>query len=87
MGDIVLILDIVLFLLFCSLLATRFTLFPQTMRSCLTHPTESLFIPTFWISVVNIFSNIQQYGVPHTGYWLVVTLRVLFWLYAALTSA
>lgn len=84
-GDIVLILDIVLFLLFCSLLAARFTLFPQTMRSCLTHPTESLFIPTFWISIVNIFSNIQQYGVPHTGYWLVVTLRVLFWLYAALT--
>jgi hypothetical protein len=37
------------------------------------------------ISVVNILSNIQEYGIPKTGYWLVVTLRVLFWLYAALT--
>jgi C4-dicarboxylate transporter/malic acid transport protein len=86
-GDIVFILDIVLFLLFCSALTARFTLFPSTIKSCLTHPTESLFIPTFWISVVNIVSNTQQYGVPHTGHWLVVALRVLFWLYAAVTFA
>ncbi len=84
-GDIVFILDIVLFLAFCCALIARFTMFPKTIKSCLTHPTESLFIPTFWISVVNILSNVQQYGVPHTGYWLVVTLRVLFWVYAAVT--
>jgi C4-dicarboxylate transporter/malic acid transport protein len=84
-GDIVFILNLVLFLLFCSALVARFTMFPQTMKSCLTHPTESLFIPTFWISISNILSNIQQYGVPHTGSWLVITIRVLFWLYAAVT--
>jgi tellurite resistance protein TehA-like permease len=51
----------------------------------LQHPTESLFFPTFWISIVNILSNIQSYGVPKCGDWLVVTMRVLFWIYLALT--
>lgn len=60
-------------------------MFPQTIKGCLSHPTESLFFPTFWISIVNILSQIQSYGVPNRGYWLVVTMRVLFWIYAALT--
>ena len=27
----------------------------------------------------------QQYGYPSTGTWLVVTLRILFWIYVAIT--
>jgi C4-dicarboxylate transporter/malic acid transport protein len=87
LGDIVSILNLVLFILFCSALAARFMMFPQTMKSCLTHPTESLFLPTLLISISNIISNVQAYGVPKTGYWLVVTLRVLFWMYTAVTFA
>jgi tellurite resistance protein TehA-like permease len=34
---------------------------------------------------VNILGSIQVYGVPHCGPWLVTTLRVLFWIYAACT--
>ncbi len=84
-GDIIFFFDLVLFLAFCGCLFSRFTMFPRTMAKCLSHPTESLFFPTFWISVCNILSNIQTYGVPRCGYWLVVTMRVLFWVYAVLT--
>lgn len=85
LGDIVIFLDLTLFLSFCAIITARFIMFPKTIMSSLSHPTESLFFPTFWISVVNIISNVQEYGVPHTGYWLVVVVRVLFWIYAALT--
>ncbi|KAL2069989.1 hypothetical protein VTL71DRAFT_14669 [Oculimacula yallundae] len=84
-GDIVFIFDLVLFICFCSAIAARFILFPRTLKQSLSHPTESLFFATFWISVVNILSEIQIYGVPKCGPWLVVTMRVLFWIYAALT--
>jgi tellurite resistance protein TehA-like permease len=85
LGEIVFIFDIVLFLVFCAFIATRFIMFPKTILSSLSHPTESLFFPTFWISVVSIMSNVQEYGVPNTGYWLVIILRVFFWIYAVLT--
>ncbi|KAE8453263.1 hypothetical protein EG329_011330 [Mollisiaceae sp. DMI_Dod_QoI] len=84
-GDIFFILTVLLFILFCATLTSRFVMYPKSLAKCITHPTESLFFPTFWISISNILSNIQEYGVPHCGYWLTVTLRVLFWIYAALT--
>jgi hypothetical protein len=50
LGHIVFIFNIVLFILFCAALMTRFVLFPKTLMGCLTHPTESLFVPTFCTS-------------------------------------
>jgi C4-dicarboxylate transporter/malic acid transport protein len=84
-GSIVFVFDICLFLCFCAAIATRFILFPRAFMASLSHPTESLFFPTFWISISNILSNIQDYGVPHCGPWLVVTLRVFFWIYVTCT--
>jgi tellurite resistance protein TehA-like permease len=84
-GEVFVILDIVLFLTFCTSIIIRFTLFSKAFLASLTHPTESLFFPTFWISTVNILSSITIYGIPKTGEWLVVTMRVLFWIYAACT--
>lgn len=49
------------------------------------HPTESLFFPCFFLSVATILSNAAAYGVPSTGSWLPETLRVCFWIYAALS--
>lgn len=84
-GEAVVILDLTLFLVFCAIISTRFFLFPKTFLASLTHPTESLFFATFWISIANIISNIQIYGRPRTGPWLDSTLRVLFWIYTACT--
>lgn len=85
LGDVVFILDICLFLLLTVGISTRFILYPKAFGASLRDPTESLFFPTFWISLLSIFANIQEYGVPHCGQWLIATLRVLFWMYAAFT--
>lgn len=58
LGDIVFIFDIVLFLIFCSAILARFILFPGTFKASLTHPTESLFFSTFWISIIKFLNNI-----------------------------
>lgn len=84
-GIIIFILNIVLFITFCTCIAIRFTLFPKALLASLAHPTESLFFPTFWISFLNILSGISIYGIPNSGEWLVTVMRVLFWTYAACT--
>lgn len=50
----------------------------QTLTS-----NTGFFFGCFWLSLVTIFSGIEIYGVPHAGPWLIVALRVLFWIYAA----
>lgn len=84
-GDIFFILSILLFVLFTAAITTRFILFPKAFISSLSHPTESLFFPAFWISIVSILSGMTVYGIPKTGQWFVVTMRVLFWVYTAST--
>jgi len=84
-GVIVFIIDLVLFCAACFCITARFIMFPRAFKASLQHPTESLFFPTFWISIANIISNIQNYGIPHAGYWLVVVVRILFWAYVACT--
>jgi tellurite resistance protein TehA-like permease len=60
-------------------------MYPGSLNKSLRHPTEALFFPTFWLSLPTIIGGMKIYGVPHTGPWLIVTLRVLFWLYCACT--
>lgn len=84
-GKVVFLIDIVLFLAITAAITYRFVSFPGTFRSSLTHPTESLFASTSLISLASIIACIGRYGVPECGYWLVVTFRVLFWIYYAVT--
>jgi len=85
LGDIIFLFDTVLFCCLLAGIATRFILFPKALRASLLHPTESLFFPTFWISLSNLLSNMQTYGVPKCGDWLITTIRAMFWIYAACT--
>lgn len=84
-GTMVFIFDLVLFVLLSAFILARFVLFPGTFSKSVSHPTESLFIPTFFLTISTIISCIQQYGYPSTGPWLVVTVRILFWIYVAIT--
>ncbi|KAL9137835.1 MAG: hypothetical protein Q9175_000969 [Cornicularia normoerica] len=84
-GTIVFIFDVTLFVLLTALILARFIIFPGTFTQSVYHPTESLFIPTFFLTLSTIISCIQKYGYPSTGPWLVVTLRILFWTYVAIT--
>lgn len=80
-GEMFFLLSVVMFLLYTTAIITRFILFPKAFIASLSHPPESLFFPTFWISIVSILSNMAVYGVAGTGEWFEVTIRVLFWTY------
>ncbi|EMC97870.1 hypothetical protein BAUCODRAFT_146479 [Baudoinia panamericana UAMH 10762] len=84
-GKIFYIFDLVIFVCLVAGIIARFTLAPGSLQKSLLHPTEALFVPTAFLAVLNILACIQEYGVPASGPWLVVTLRVLFWLYMAVT--
>ncbi|KAG9245271.1 voltage-dependent anion channel [Calycina marina] len=79
------VLSLVLFSTFCVCIATRFILFRGTFRASVLHHTESLFFPTFWISIANITSNIAEYGAPKSGPWVDDVLRIVFWTYVGST--
>jgi tellurite resistance protein TehA-like permease len=83
-GEIVFIVDLVLFLLFTGLMITRFVLVPRKLTASLHHPVEGLFHGTFWVSVALILNCSYVYGHPKTGEWLTTALRVCFWLYCAM---
>ncbi|KAF2116456.1 voltage-dependent anion channel [Lophiotrema nucula] len=85
LGKLVFIIFIVLLLFNLTMISARFILVPRALKSSLTHPTESLFFPCMWLSFAVLLMNAQAFGVPSCGAWLVTTLRVLFWMYAALT--
>jgi C4-dicarboxylate transporter/malic acid transport protein len=83
LGTIVFILDLVLFLIITIGMIMRFTFFPGALAASISHPTESLFFPCFWMSIATIISNSNNYGAAKSGLWLTVVLRVLFWIYTA----
>jgi tellurite resistance protein TehA-like permease len=87
LGITVYLIDITLFLLITALITYRFLSYPGTFTSSLTHPRESIFYATSWLSLASIISCIGRYAVPHVGAWLVEAYRVLFWVYFALTFA
>ncbi|KAG9250114.1 voltage-dependent anion channel [Emericellopsis atlantica] len=81
-GLVIFLLNLVLLTLF-SLAMLR--LHPQTARASFTHLPELFFVGSFWLSIATVIMCIQKYGVPHAGPWLVVVVRVLFWMYAAVS--
>jgi C4-dicarboxylate transporter/malic acid transport protein len=84
-GKVVFVLDLVIFMVITMCMCYRFATNPGTFMSSLTHPTESLFASTSFISLASIIACMARYGIPATGPWLVVTFRVLFWIYYAVT--
>ncbi|KAL7928081.1 voltage-dependent anion channel [Trichoderma chlorosporum] len=73
-----------MFLLSTAAITYRFIKTPRGLKTSLLHPTESLFFPAFLLSIAIILANSAIYGVPASGPWLPVALRVCFWIYAAL---
>ena len=71
------------------MISLRFRYYPTTFIASITHPTESLFVPAWLISLGTILINITQYGTTwgKTGDWLLDVMTVLFWIYCALAVA
>jgi tellurite resistance protein TehA-like permease len=80
------ILNIVLFVMNVVMICLRFKFHPSTFMSSILHPTESLFIPAWLISLGTILINVTEYGVDnkHAGPWLRETMNILFWTYCGL---
>jgi tellurite resistance protein TehA-like permease len=68
-------------------MAIRATLHPTHFRRSLTNPTEAFFISAFLLSICILLCCTQLYGLTHgpCGPWLTTTLRILYWIYAALS--
>ena len=86
-GTVIYIFDICLFVLLCIGMVVRFAKYPGTLKHSLSHPSESLFFPTFFLSLPSIIGGFQIYGNPPTiaGPWLTVAIRVCFWIYVGCT--
>ncbi|KAF2129434.1 C4-dicarboxylate transporter/malic acid transport protein-like protein [Dothidotthia symphoricarpi CBS 119687] len=83
-GEIVFIVDIVMFLLFNGLMATRFILIPRKFTASLHHPVEGLFYGTYFVSAALILNCSYIYGNGKTGPWLTTALGICFWIYCAI---
>ncbi|KAK3696411.1 hypothetical protein LTR37_017982 [Vermiconidia calcicola] len=78
--------NICLFIFNITMISLRFRYYPSTFVASFLHPTESLFVPAWLISLGTILINITQYGttIGRTGEWLLDTMFVLFWVYCVL---
>lgn len=88
-GLVLFIFDVLLFVLITVSLIFRFTIHRHTFRKALTHPTEALFISTFFLSIAAILTNMDEYGniflgdTAKTG--LSKFLQAAFWIYLTVT--
>ena len=71
--------DLLLFLGICATMTARFVLYKGTFLRSLYHPTESLFIPTYFLAIGVIIIGMTQYA--QIGDWMTTGLGVLFWIY------
>jgi C4-dicarboxylate transporter/malic acid transport protein len=90
-GLVIFIADLVFFSFTTIAIVLRFVLHRRTFRKALTHPTEALFIPTFFLSVAAILSSSDEYGdIFLHGRALDGLHRftgAVFWAYLAVTFA
>lgn len=85
-GTTIFIFNIILFLLFATFLLIRWIRRPETLKKSFVHPPGCYFFGSFWLTLATMILNMQRYALPHTtGDWMIVTIRVLFWLYAGMT--
>ncbi|KAF4438479.1 hypothetical protein F53441_12780 [Fusarium austroafricanum] len=82
-GKVAFIMAITIFVLSVIAITYRFVKTPKGLKTSLLHPTESLFFPAFLLSFAILMANAAIYGIPASGPWLPVALRVCFWIYAA----
>lgn len=84
-GKVIFIFNIVLYLSFILLIALRWITNPRTFKLCFTEGPECAFYGSFWLSFATMIICMERFGKPNVGEWLVVAIRVLFWMYAAMT--
>lgn len=86
-GLVVFLFDICLFTFLCVCMIARAILHFQHFKKSFTYPAEAFFLGSFFLSISVIIGSIQLYGITYgPGYpWLVSTVNVLYWIYAAVS--
>jgi tellurite resistance protein TehA-like permease len=85
-GTIVFVFNLILFTFVTITISARFIIHRGTLVHAITNPHEGFFFATLWLTIATQISNTTAYGVPHSGPWIFVALRVAFWLYTVCTT-
>lgn len=83
-GLTVYVINLVMFALVCSLMATRFFIHGGFLES-LTHDREGPFFPTVWLSIATMICGLERYFGDDPAPSFSLTLEVLFWGYCVCT--
>ncbi|KAL2311769.1 Malic acid transport protein [Schizosaccharomyces pombe] len=84
-GKIVYILQIFLLSLFGSCMLFRFIKYPSTIKDSWNHHLEKLFIATCLLSISTFIDMLAIYAYPDTGEWMVWVIRILYYIYVAVS--
>ncbi|KAL8243560.1 hypothetical protein R6Q59_009818 [Mikania micrantha] len=83
-GLVFFFLNIVLYIGIWIMLIFRFIYNPTAFHESLIHPTESLFVPAFAVSLGTLLITIVEYWADRAGQWLLDVVLGLFWFDSAL---
>ena len=84
-GKIVYIFNLVLFTAISFFLGLRFATVRYALKESFRHPNETHFVGTCPLALATIILGANNYGVDACGPWLVVALRIVFWIYVAIS--
>ncbi|KAL6229804.1 hypothetical protein BDW75DRAFT_224397 [Aspergillus navahoensis] len=84
-GKIVYIVNLVLFVGISFCMGVRFCSCPSAVKESFRDPSETHFVATCPLALATIVLGASSYGTDACGPWLLVALRVVFWLYVAVS--
>jgi C4-dicarboxylate transporter/malic acid transport protein len=90
-GAIFYILNLIFFVVLCTMMLLRFTKYPGTLKESLKHEREGLFFGPFWLSVATIITGTQKYVVQSYEQgegmrgWLTTSMAIAFYGYTICT--
>ncbi|KJK61773.1 Voltage-dependent anion channel [Aspergillus parasiticus SU-1] len=84
-GKIVYIFNLVLFLSISLCLSFRFLTKPSTLKESFRHSNETHFVGTCLLAFATIIIGAESYGTSACGPWLQVALRIVYWIYVAIS--
>ncbi|KAF7165030.1 hypothetical protein CNMCM5623_009382 [Aspergillus felis] len=85
-GKVVYIFNLVLFLGISACLIIRFLAKSSALKESFQEPNESHFMGTCLLALATIILGAENYGTEACGPWLQVALRIVFWIYVALST-
>ncbi|KAE8362900.1 voltage-dependent anion channel [Aspergillus caelatus] len=84
-GKIVYIFNLVLFLSITLCLSFRFLTKSSALKESFQHSNETHFVGTCPLAFATIIIGAESYGTGACGPWLQVALRIVFWIYVAIS--